>query len=163
MNLCWRPGVSIINTSSMLCYLKMCFKTFRISRNMYFFNYLCYTCSHGRSLPDFCIALCSKSLVIWTIYAFILSKLLIALMGFPRLCSACFTRTAHECTQSKLNDMRHAWYAVFQSRPLDSGGLNGWLYRASLRVIWEGVISCISKKTAIGMLQMNKNILPRYG
>jgi hypothetical protein len=57
--------------------------------------------------------------------AFILSKLLITLMGFSILGVAFYTQTAHECTQSKLNDKRHAWYVISQFGPLDSGGIKG--------------------------------------
>jgi hypothetical protein len=49
-------------------------------------------------------------------------------MGFPRLGAACYTQTAQEYTQSKLNDMRHAWYVVSQCRPLDCGRHRGILY-----------------------------------
>jgi hypothetical protein len=52
----------------------------------------------------------------------ILSKLLIALMRFPRLDAAFYTQTPHECTISKLNDVHHAWYLFSQYGPLDSGG-----------------------------------------
>jgi len=41
-------------------------------------------------------------------YAYILSKLLIALMGLPRLGAAIYTETACECTLRQLYDMRHA-------------------------------------------------------
>jgi len=34
---------------------------------------------------------------------------MVALMGFPRLGVAVYTKTAHERTQSKLNDVHHAW------------------------------------------------------
>jgi hypothetical protein len=45
-----------------------------------------------------------------------LSKLQFALMGFPRLGAAFYTQTAHECTQSKLNDVRYALYDRHSSR-----------------------------------------------
>jgi hypothetical protein len=57
----------------------------------------------------------------------ILSKLQIALMGFPRLGAAFYSQTAHEYAQSKLNDMRHACYVVSQYGPLDAGGPKGSL------------------------------------
>jgi hypothetical protein len=46
--------------------------------------------------------------------AFILSKLLIMLMGFPRLGVAFDTMTAHEYTRIKLKNVCHAWYVVSQ-------------------------------------------------
>jgi len=54
------------------------------------------------------------------VYAFILSQLLIALVGFPRLGAAFYTETAHEYTCNQLYDMRHAWYVVPQCRQLDA-------------------------------------------
>jgi len=56
-------------------------------------------------------------------------------MGFPRLGAAFNTKTAYECTQSELNDVRHAQDVVSECGPLDSGGLTGSLYLASHRVI----------------------------
>jgi len=41
MNSYHRPGVSVINTASILCYMKVSFSTFKISSNMYFLNDLC--------------------------------------------------------------------------------------------------------------------------
>jgi len=73
------------------------------------------------------ISLFSKSLTVSNVCAFILSKLVIGLMGFPGLGEAFYTQTAHECAQRKLNDARHAWYMVSQCVPLDSGGLKGSL------------------------------------
>jgi hypothetical protein len=40
--------------------------------------------------------------------ALILSTLLVAQMGFPSFGEAFDPETADECTQSKLNDIRHA-------------------------------------------------------
>ena len=37
------------------------------------------------------------------------------------------TETAHECTQSKLNDVCHTWYVVPDCRRPDSGAVKGWL------------------------------------
>ena len=131
---CWQsmesfqhPGVSIINTRSILCYIKVSFSTFKICWNTYFPNYLCQTWSHGRHFVDSSIAVFSKSLTFPNVYAFIISKLLIAHMGFPRLGVAFYTQTPLECTQSKLNDVRQAWYVASQCRPLDSWGLKGRL------------------------------------
>jgi hypothetical protein len=56
-----------------------------------------------------------------------LLKLLMVLMGFPRLGAAYFTKTGHECTQRQLRNMRDAWYVSPQSRPLDSGDRKGRL------------------------------------
>jgi hypothetical protein len=39
-----------------------------------------------------------KSLTLPDVYAFILSKLLTALKGFPKRGAAIYTETAHECT-----------------------------------------------------------------
>jgi hypothetical protein len=41
MNSCRRPGVSVINTASILRYMMVSFRTFKISWNTYFLNYLC--------------------------------------------------------------------------------------------------------------------------
>ena len=90
MNSFRRPGVSVINTASILSFMKVSFRTFKISCNTHFLNYLCYIWSHGRHLVDSSIALFSKSLTLSNVYAFILAKLLIALMGFPR-CGTAFT------------------------------------------------------------------------
>ena len=90
---------------------------------MYFLNYRRQTRSHGRHLVDSSIALFSKSLNLPNVYTFILSKLLIALMGFPRLGAAFYTETAHECAYSQLYDVRHAGYVVPQCQPLDPRAL----------------------------------------
>jgi hypothetical protein len=65
---------------------------------MYFLNYLCHTWSHGRHLIDSRIDLVCKSLTLPDVYAFIIIKWLIALMGIPRLGAALYTETAHERT-----------------------------------------------------------------
>jgi hypothetical protein len=41
------------------------------------------------------------------IHAFVLSKLLIVFMGFPRLGAGFYTEIAHEYTYSHLSDVRH--------------------------------------------------------
>jgi len=94
MNSFDRPGVSVINTSSILCYMKVSFSTSKISWNMYILNYLCYTWFHGWHLIDSSVALFSKPLTLPNGYAFISSKLLIVLTGFPRLGAALYTKTA---------------------------------------------------------------------
>jgi len=123
MNSFWRPGVSVINTVSILCYIKVIFSTLKISLNMYVLDYRCYNWCHGRDLVDSSIALSLTFLTLPNVNAFILSELLITLMGFPRLGLAFYTYTAHECTQSPLYDMCQAWYLVPYHRQLDSGGL----------------------------------------
>jgi len=85
MNSFRRLRISVINTARILGYMKVSFKTFKLSWNTYFLNYLWYTWSHGRHLMDSCIALFSKSWTLPNVYAFILSKLLIMLMGFQRV------------------------------------------------------------------------------
>jgi len=162
MNSFRRPGVSVINTASILCYMKVSFRTFKISWDTYFLNYLCQTRFHGRHLIDSSIALFSKSLTLPDVYAFILSKLLIALMGCPRPGAAFYTETAHECTQSQLYDVCHAWYVVLQCRPLDSRGLKCWLQLACHRVIWGSIIRRNTEQTAVGELKTIQHILPMY-
>jgi len=85
MNSFRRPGVSVINTASILWYMTVNFRTFKISWNTYLLNYLCETWFHGRYHIDSIVALFSKSLALPNVYDFNLSKLLIALMGFARL------------------------------------------------------------------------------
>jgi len=97
------------------------------------------------------------------VYALILSKLLIVLMGFPRLGKAFYTETAHYCTFSLLYDVRHAWYVVDQCRPLDCGGLKCWLQLTCHRVMWGSITSHNTKQTAISKLKTIKQILPMYG
>ena len=92
---------------------------------MYFLNYVCYTWCHGQHLVDSSIALFSQSLTLPNVCVSILSKLLIALMGFPSLGAVFQMETAHERAQSKLNDMHNAWYVLSQCRPLDSVGVKG--------------------------------------
>jgi len=54
--------------------MKVSFRTFKISWNTYFLNYLCWTWFHGRHLVGSSIVLFSKSLTLPDVYAFILSK-----------------------------------------------------------------------------------------
>jgi len=159
MNSFWRPGVSLINTASILCFMKVSFWNFNISSNMYCLNYLCSTWSDGRHLDDSSIALFLKSLTLPNVYAIILCKLVMTLMGFPKLRGAFHTLVAHECTKSQLNYVRHAQCAVPQCRPPDTGGLKGWLQLTSHRVIWGSIISANSKHKAISKLKMIKNVL----
>jgi len=51
------PGVSVINTASILCYLKVSFRSFKMSWNTYFLNFLCQTQLHSQHLVDCSIAL----------------------------------------------------------------------------------------------------------
>ena len=145
MNSFWRPGVNIINTVSIWCSTKVSFSTFKNSSNTYFLNYLCQTWLHGRHLVDSSIAFLLKSLTLPNVCAFILSKLLIALMGFPWLGAAFYAETAHEGTSRMLNNVRHTWYVVSQCRPFDSGGLKRWLPLVGHRVIGWSIISRNSK------------------
>ena len=142
--------------------MKVIFRTFKISWNTYCLNYLCKSLFHGRHLIDSSSAHCSKSLTLPDVYAFILSTLLIALMGFPRLGAAFHTETAHELTQSEVYDVRHPRYVVPQCRPFDSRGLKCWLQLACYRVIQGSIIICITKQTAVGKLKMIKHVLPMY-
>ena len=119
--------------------MKVSYRTFKISWNTYFLNYLCQTWFHGQHLVDSNIALVSKSLTLPNVYAFTLSILLIALMVFTRLAAAFYTETAHECTWSQLYDVHHAWYVVPQCRPLESRGLKCWLQLACHRVHQQNV------------------------
>jgi len=155
-------GVSVINTASILCFMKVSFRTFKISWNTYFLNHLCQTRSHGRHLVDSSIALFSKSLTLPDVYTFILSKLLIALMGFPRLGAAFYTETAHECTYSQQYDVRHARYVVPQCRPLDSRAHKCWLQLACHRVIWGSIICRNTQQTAVSELNTIQHILQMY-
>jgi len=154
-----QPGVSVINTTSILCYMKLSFSTCKISWNTYLLNYLCETWTHGRHPIDSRIAHFPKCLTLPKAYAFILSKVLIAHMGFPRVGPAFYTQTADECTSSQLYDVRHARNVVPQCRPLDSRGLKCWLQVARGRVIGGGIISRNSKQTSIGMLNTIEHVI----
>ena len=46
-------------------------------------------------------------------------------MGFPTLGAAFYPKTAHERTQSKLDDVHHERYVVSDCRPQDTGGIKG--------------------------------------
>jgi len=163
MNSFQQPGVSGINTPSILCYMKVNFSTFKISWNRHFLNYLSLTWSHGWHLIDSSIALFSKSLTLPNVYAFILSKLLIALMVFPRLGAAFYTKTAHKCAYSQLYDVCHAWYVVPQCRPLDCRGLKCWLQLACHQIIWQSIISRNTKEMAVRKLKTIKHVPQMYG
>jgi hypothetical protein len=130
---------------------------------MYYLNYLCYTWSHGRHLIYSSIALFLKALTFPNGWAFILSKLLIALMGVQSLGAAVYTLTAHECTQSMLNVLRHAWYVVPQYGPLDLGRLKGCLQFTCHRVIRGSVIGCNSESMGISQLKTFKHIVQMSG
>jgi len=93
------PGARVFNTSRIHCYMRVSVRKFTVCGTMYFLNYLHETYSHGQHLPDSSIAVFSTSWTVPIIYAFILSKLLIALMGFPRLVAAFHTETAYGHTQ----------------------------------------------------------------
>jgi len=159
---CW-PGFSIINTACILCYMKVSFRSFKIFWNTYFLNYLCQTWSHGWHRIDSSIALFWKSLTLSKVYAFILSTLLIVPIGFPRLGAVFYTQTAHDCTESQLYDVRPAWYVVPQCRPLDSGGLKGWMQFMCHRVIWGIIICCNSKQVAVSKFKMIQHAHQMYG
>jgi len=163
MNLFRWPCVSVINTASILRYIMISCRTFIICWNTCFLNYFCKTWPHGRHFVDSSIALFSKSLTLPNINAFIISKVLIALMGFSRLCAAFYTQTAHERISSKLNDIRHAWYVFSQCSPYHTGGLMGCLEFPSHRVLWGSFIGCNSKYTAIGKLKTIKIFLQISG
>jgi len=51
------PSVSVINTGSIFCYMKVNFRTFKISWNTYLLNYLCWTWFYARHLIDSSVAL----------------------------------------------------------------------------------------------------------
>jgi len=119
--------VIVINIASIPCYMKTSFRCFKMCWNTYFLNYLCKTWSHSRQLFDSGIALLSQSLTLRNVSSFILSKVQIALMWFKRHGAAFYAEIAHECTQSNLNEVCHARYAVSHCRPPDAGGLKGEL------------------------------------
>jgi hypothetical protein len=77
------------------------------------------------------------------ICAFILSKLQIVLINFPRVGAAVYTKTTPDFTYGELYDMRDAWKVVRQFRPLDSRGLNDSLLRTSYHVIQGGAFSVL--------------------
>jgi len=143
--------------------MKVSFRSFKMTWNMCFLNYHCLTRSHSRHLLDSSIALFLQSLTLPNVCAFILSKLLIALMGFPRLGAAFYIEISHEHTQSMLNDVRHARYVVSHGRPPDSWGLKGWLQFLSNRVIGRIIFSQNSKQTAVGKPETIQILLQMYG
>lgn len=77
-------GVSVINTVSIHCYTMLRVRTFKISCNTSLLDYLWKTLFHGLHLNSN-IALFSKSLPVPNLHAYILCKLLIALMGLQLL------------------------------------------------------------------------------
>jgi len=130
---------------------------------MYFLNYLCQTGTHCQHLVDSSNALFSKSLTLPTVYAFILSILLIALMGFPWLIAASYTLTDYECTRSQLYDTRDGWIVVPQCSPLDSGRLKCRFQLTSHRLLCGSIFSCNAIQSAVGMLKTIKNLLQMFG
>jgi len=134
-----------------------------MSWNTYFLNYLCQTWSHSWHLVDCRIALLFQALTLPNVCGFVLSRLLIVLMGFPRLPAAADPKTAYIDTRSKLNDMRHAWCVVWHCRPQHTGGINGWLKFASHWVIWRRIISYNSKYMAECKLETIQNLLRMNG
>ena len=167
---CWQemnsfrwPCVSVINTSSIHCYMKVSFRTFNISWNLYFLNYLCQTHCHGRQLIDWSIALFSKSLTVANVYAFNQAKLLIVLMRLSIFRATLYTETAHECTESQLYDVCHARYLVPQCRPLGSRGLKWCSQRVCHRVNRGSVICQNTKGNATVELKMIPHILQTDG
>jgi len=137
-------------------------RTFNISWNTYFLKYLCKTLSHGWHLIDSCIDLFSKYLTCPNVYAFILSTLLIALMGFRRLGAALYSKTAHEWSQSQPCNVPHVWYVIPQWWPLDSRGLKWWLMLTWHRVICSSIIGSHTKQTAVGKLKKIQDFLQIY-
>jgi len=142
--------------------MKVSYRTFKISWNVYFLNFLCQSRSHGRHLIDSSIALFSKSLTLPDVYAFIPSKLPITLMSVPWLGAAFYTETAHECPYSPMYKVRHAGYVVSQFRPLDSRVLKCWLQLGCHPVIWESIICRNTEQTAVGELKTIQHILQMY-
>jgi len=158
-----RQGVSVIPTPSIHCFIKVSFRTAKVSWNMYFLNYLCRTWTHGWPHVDVSIALLSKSLTLPIDCTYILSNLLIMLIGFHRLCVAIYTETAYESTQSGLNNVCHILYVVSQCRPLDSSGLMGWLLFPIHSVIGGSVNSRNAKPTTFSKPEPINNSLQMYG
>jgi hypothetical protein len=140
MNIFWQPGVSVINTASIFCYMNLSFKLLTMSSNTYFLNYVCQTQPQSRHLVDSSIALFSQYLILPNVYAFSLFKLLITPMGFPRLGTACDPKTPHECTPSKLKHLHHPCCVISHCRPQETGGLKCWLQFPGHQVIWRSVI-----------------------
>jgi len=64
-----RPGDRVINTVSILYKMKVSFRTFNVSWNTDFLNYLCQTWCHCWHLINFSIALFSNSLTLHNVYA----------------------------------------------------------------------------------------------
>jgi hypothetical protein len=89
-------------------------KTFKISSDTHYPNYLSTTWSVGSHHGDSRIALFSKKWTVPIVKTFILSKLVITLMGFRTLRRTFHTQTASDYTWKKLNDVCHGWYIVPQ-------------------------------------------------
>jgi hypothetical protein len=147
MNWVRQPGVSILNTASILCYMNVNFMSFKMAWNMYFLNQLCLAWSNIQHLVESSIALFSQCLTLPNVCAFILFKLLIVLLGFPRLAVAFYRETAHERTQRNLNLMCHAWCVVYHCRPQNTRCIKGWLQFPSHWAI-GGTITCHNSKYA---------------
>jgi len=101
------PSISVINSGSNRYYMIISFRTFKISWNKFFLNYLCWSWAHGWHLVDYSISLFRKSFTLSKVHASILSTLLIVLIGFPRCGMAFYDGTAHACIWNKLNNVRH--------------------------------------------------------
>jgi len=154
--------VSVINNASILSFMKVSCRTFTISWNTYCLNDRWQSLSDGRHQIDSSVAQGTKCLTLPNIYAFILSDLLIMLIGYRWLVAALYTLTANECFYSQWYDVHSAWYVVPQCRPLHSGVLKCWLQLASHRVISGSMISRNSKQTAIGQLKTIKHALQMH-
>ena len=157
-----QPGVSVINTASILCYMKVTFRTFKISWNTYVLKIfakpgLMVDTLLILALPSFgSLWLLTMSMLWCSPNCWSRSR------GIPILGVAFYTEAAHECTESQLYVMRHAWFVVPQCRPLDSGGLDGWLWLTSHQVITGSIPSWNSNDTAISKLKTMKKVLQMY-
>jgi hypothetical protein len=94
--------------------------------------------------------------------AFMVSKLLITLMGFSRPGNVFFIQTPHEHTWSKLYDMYHGCDVVTLCRPLNSG-----LLKICLQLTWHWLIrgsinSRNYKQMAVCKLDSIKNFLQMW-
>jgi len=100
MNLFRRPGVSIGYTSIIHCYMMVSFRTFNWSQNTYILNYHWKMWFHGRHLLDYYSTLFLNLLTLPDVYASILSKLLISLMGFTGLGAIFHIQSTPACTRA---------------------------------------------------------------
>jgi hypothetical protein len=96
MNAFRQPGVNVFNTISFPCYMNVRVRWFKMSWNADLFNDLCQTWSHWCHLLDSSIALFSWPLTLPNVLAFLLSNLLITLMGFLSIGAAHHPETADE-------------------------------------------------------------------